>query len=140
MATNSALTSKNAARLSEAEASVLKTEATACGLQVGQKDAEAQTLIRQIRSRTPGGRLKSRSELPPVPPELVQLQREHDEIVQAHIASLKAALGPQAFQKLDSYVTQTFARRVTVSPAGPVGPNRTTSIPVLQARPGGTPQ
>jgi len=128
---------KSATGLTEPQVKLLKTVAVACDAALRQKDAQAQALIREIRSRTPGGRLKSRSELPQVPRELLQLQSEHDAIVQSHIASLETVLGPAAFQRLHEYVTQSFAKGITLRHLPPGQPAAGGANPALHQTEGG---
>lgn len=65
----------------------------------------------------------SPADLPPVPPELVELQQQRDATIAKEVSDLKAALGEKAAAKLDSFLEHEFAPTVTVQTVGPPRPH-----------------
>lgn len=85
-----------------------------------QKDAQAKAVIDEFRKEYPPDQPLT-GPLPPPPPELAKLQQEREDLIEQHVATLKTELGPDASQKLDSFLLKEFAKTVTTRPvsAGP---------------------
>jgi hypothetical protein len=75
-------------------------------------DAEVKAVIDADHARHPR-LLASPKDLPPVPPELLELQRKREQAIEYEVQSLKAALGKQQAAKLETFLTQEFAHNVT---------------------------
>jgi|SRR5579859_7264673 len=88
-------------------------------------DAKARAIIDAVHKQHPGP-LKSRADLPPVPPELEQLQQQRDQLIKNEVTALKTALGPKDAAKLDALLQNDFAPNVTVQtiPVSPRDPGR----------------
>jgi hypothetical protein len=76
-------------------------------------DAEIKAVIDADHARHPRI-LASPADLPPLPPELAQLQRKRDQTIDYEVDSLKLALGRRQTDKLEDFLTQEFARSVTL--------------------------
>jgi hypothetical protein len=77
------------------------------------KDEQAREVIRRFRlsianQQTSGG------QLPPPPPELGDLQRQRDQLIQNCLDLLAAQLGPTDAARLDTFVEQVFAPKARV--------------------------
>ncbi|HWE86567.1 MAG TPA: hypothetical protein VG267_16605 [Terracidiphilus sp.] len=83
---------------------------------LNQKDAQAKDVIDEFRKKYPPN-LPLTGSLPPPPPELTTLQQEREDLIEQHVATLKSELGPDASQKLDSFLLNDFAQSVTTRPA-----------------------
>jgi len=97
-------------------------------------DAEVKAVIDADHARHPRV-LASPKDLPPVPPELLELQRKREQTIEYEVQSLKLALGAQQTAKLETFLTQEFARNVTaqrVSLPRPHDPTRHTVPPFPQ--------
>ena len=90
-------------------ASALRLEAT-----LKRQDAKAAEVIQAVRARFPQGRLQSPEDLPPVPPELKQLQAERNRLIESEMNVLRAALGEEASAKLDAFLQIEFASNLKV--------------------------
>jgi hypothetical protein len=75
-------------------------------------DAKVQKTVAAVRaahSRV----VRSPSELPPVLPELFTLRDQHEAVIQQEVVSLKAELGPKRAAKLDTFLQNEFAPKIT---------------------------
>ncbi|MGO9096736.1 MAG: hypothetical protein ACLQGV_16140 [Bryobacteraceae bacterium] len=93
------------------------------------QDAKAKAIIDATRAKYPRA-LHSPADLPPVPPELVQLQRERDSIIEEQVAALKAKLGATPASTLDAFLEHHFAPTVTVNHVGPPRPHNPAHHPL----------
>ncbi|WP_213807907.1 hypothetical protein [Granulicella sp. dw_53] len=82
---------------------------------LGKKDAEAKALIDATRAQFPKQSAKTGQpiELPPVPPQLLVLQKERDQLIEAEVKDLKTKLGSTAAARLDKFLQTDFAPAVT---------------------------
>lgn len=80
-----------------------------------QKDAQAKVVIDEFRKKYPPNQPLT-GPLPPPPPELATLQQERENLIEQHVATLKTELGPEAAQKLDSFLQKDFAPTITTRP------------------------
>lgn len=78
------------------------------------EDAKAAAIIKTTRAAFPHATMSQPQTLPPVPPELIELQKERDQIIEKEVANLKKQLGPAASAELDSFLRQEFSRTVTM--------------------------
>ncbi len=92
------------------DAQALKRIALQCESDVAAVDAKAQVIILRFRAQFPYGIVTQGMPLPPPPPELRDLQRQRDSIILAARDSLRAALGEEAFLKLDSFMKRQVSR------------------------------
>jgi len=79
------------------------------------KDAQAKVIIDDFRKKYPPNQPLT-GPLPPPPPDLAKLQQEREDLIEQHVATLKTELGPDASQKLDSFLLKDFAKTVTTRP------------------------
>lgn len=93
------------------------------------QDAKAKAIIDAIHAQYPRT-ITDPSQLPPVPLELIALQKGRDAIVAQEIANLKTALGASAASKLDSFLEHNFAPTVTVKFIGPPRPHDPAQHPI----------
>lgn len=80
------------------------------------KDAQAKLLIVATRAKIPQPALGQPVALPPVPPELLGLQKERDQLIDAEVRNLRSQLGPVASARLDSFLENDFASTLTSQP------------------------
>ncbi len=80
-------------------------------------DAEVKAVIDADHARHPRV-LASPKDLPPVPPELTELQRKREQTIEYEVGSLKLALGARQTAKLETFLTHEFAPSVTALPVG----------------------
>lgn len=92
-------------------------------------DAEVKAIIDADHARHPRV-LASPKDLPPVPPELAELQRKREQTIEHEVQSLKLALGAQRTTKLETFLTQEFARNVTAQRVNLPRPHDPTQHPV----------
>jgi hypothetical protein len=92
-------------QLSDEQARALVEIATECEGRVAEVNARARTIIEAARAQNQQARTQGQGELPPPPPELAQLQQERNSIILQAREKLRTALGEEAFQRLDKYVT-----------------------------------
>jgi hypothetical protein len=95
---------KRRAGLSDREAQDFDQITRECNQELAQQDAKAQAVIAEFRKQYPDGKLPEGVTLPPPPPELTQLQQEHDAIILRARDRLHAALGDEEFTRFDSFV------------------------------------
>jgi hypothetical protein len=112
----SALRHYNQKKLEFSDAQFGHVRAAAQGLEALLKvqDAKAARVIQAERARFPHGKLTREADLPPASAELKALQAERDSIIESAVATLKAALGPQAADKLDTFLSRDFAPNLKV--------------------------
>jgi hypothetical protein len=80
-------------------------------------DAEVKAVIDTDHARHPR-LLASPKDLPPVPPELAELQLKREQTIEYEVGSLKLALGARQTAKLETFLTREFASNVTALPVG----------------------
>jgi hypothetical protein len=88
---------------------------------LNKKDAQAQVIIDAFHAKYPPNKPLS-GPLPPHPPELAILQHERDNIIEQNVANLKAELGSEAADKLDSFLVKDFAPAVKMRTSRPAAP------------------
>ena len=95
---------QRAAGLTDGEANLLKQIAYDCLQAVAETDGEMENVPASIPDQHPfGGFLR-----PPRQTVLAQLEDQKTQIITAHINQLKAQLGDDGFNKLATYLAQTF--------------------------------
>jgi len=103
---------KRRAGLSDAEAQAFDQITRDCNQELAQQDAKAQAVIAEFRKQYPVGKLPEGVMLPPPPPELSQLQQEHDAIILRARDRLHVAFGDEEFTRFDSFVQSRIKRGV----------------------------
>jgi hypothetical protein len=97
---------KRLAKLEEHQAQVLDNISADVDREVAKLNKRALKIIGDLRARHPEGKL-AKGELPPAPPaELQLLSNERRNLILQARERLHAALGEEAFQKLDQFVQQ----------------------------------
>lgn len=97
--------------------------------QLKQIDARVQVVVQQVRARQPRT-LTSPDQLPPVPPELRELSKKRESVIESEVANLKNALPPESAAKLDTFLQTVFAPKVKVQLVGPPRPHDPTKHPI----------
>lgn len=87
--------------------------------QAAAMDANAATIIQQERARYPQGKLASKNQYPPLPPELTTLQASRNSIILNAINQLSQQLGQAAFQNIDSRIKALVTPSVNLVPVNP---------------------
>jgi hypothetical protein len=105
--------------------------ASALRLEIALKDqdAKAKALIDATRADAPNV-ISNPADLPPIPPELIEMQRQRDALINQEITHLKQSLGTNAAAKLDALLMYDFARSVTVQSIGPPRPQDPVTHPI----------
>jgi hypothetical protein len=96
---------------------------TALRLEAGLRDQDAKmkTAIDAARAKYPRN-LPNPSALPPVPPELIQMQKERNALIQREIDQLDATLGTERAATLQALIENDFAPSVQVQTLHPPVP------------------
>lgn len=102
---------QRAAGLGAEEGAILKRVATDCNRAVKTHKARLQAAFAAAKAQH-----ANTKSLPEPPPELQQLVQEGDQIVDLRIAQLRAQLGEESFQKLDSYLKKSFGAKIKMQP------------------------
>lgn len=104
---------KRQAKLDDAQLQLLDRAAAGLGRRLEQMDRRAQQLIERFRADVQALELAP-GQTPPAPPaELKAMQAERDALVLRARDELRAALGEEAFGRLDGYVRQHIAPRMS---------------------------
>jgi hypothetical protein len=98
---------------SDTEYAAVRATALRLEAELKEQDTKAKAIIDATRARYPK-ELRSTTTLPPVSPELVQLQKERDAMIEHEIENLKTAIGPKQASKLDAFLQTQFAPNVKV--------------------------
>lgn len=104
---------QRAAGLNETEGDILKEVALDCHRAVQEQDAKIKALLQKLDAQRVQGVVV------PASPELDQMLKSRNEIIQAHIDKLKEALGESSFAKVDHYVRSSFQSQVISANPGP---------------------
>ena len=100
--------------MSDADYTTLAQIASTCVANVFQQDAAAKLLIDSVHAQTPGGLLAKGQAPPPIPPELMQMQTNRDNIMDACVSSVQSGV-PQSFPAIDNYVMNVFGLQATAT-------------------------
>lgn len=108
---------------SSSQFAIVRQSAQKLDADLKQKDAQAKVIIDAFHAKYPPGKVLT---LPPPPPELAQLQKEREEIIQQDVADLKTQLGQDKAAKMDGFIQNDFAPtvkfRVVHTPMAPNAP------------------
>jgi hypothetical protein len=97
------------AKLTETQASQLRSIAADCVARVEEKDREALAVIRAARALNPRGRL-GKDEVPPEPPAALKvLQQERDELIEAAREDLHRTFEDKEFTRFQGFVDEKIA-------------------------------
>lgn len=114
---------------SDAEFAPIRDTALRLEQELKQHDAKIKAVIDATRAQHPRV-LRSVAELPPLPPELVQLQKDRDALIEREVTQLNTALGAQGAVKLQKVIENDFAPNVRVQSVHPPGPHDPTEHPI----------
>lgn len=103
---------------SDGEFAAVRASAQRLSAKLAAQDAKAKAIVDAYRAKYPR-QIQSPSDLPPVPPELLQLQKERDAMIAQEVDALRASLGAQKAARMDAFLQNQFARSVTVQHVGP---------------------
>jgi hypothetical protein len=103
---------QRAAGLSEEEGKIMKQIAFECNQAASDVTAQADALMATYRTQVAA----APTAVPPAE-QRRQLAEQKIQIINAHIDRLRSMLGDTAFQKLDTYLKETFKAEVRTSPA-----------------------
>jgi hypothetical protein len=108
------------AHLQHDQLDLLRNEARKLNADLHEKDASAQVIIAKYREQ---GKLAlaQGKPLPPIPPEISWLEREHTAILVQHYAALRSGLGADATAQLDAYLAYEFAPHIKLKRMSPPG-------------------
>jgi hypothetical protein len=95
-------------KLNVAQGQLLEQVAVECKIEVAGLDAKATSIIKEFRSRYPGGRVPTGTKLPPPPPELAALQAERIAVILRARDRLRQGLNEQDFISFDDFVKRHF--------------------------------
>jgi hypothetical protein len=99
------------AKLQHAHLDIIRYEARKLDAELHDKDATAKAIIAKYRESAKHA-AASGAPLPPVPPEIRQLEREHTALLVQHYIALRSALGNDAAAQLDAYLQYEFAPHI----------------------------
>lgn len=108
------------ANLAHEHLDLIRNEARKLDADLQQKDASARATIARYRAEA-RVTLAQGKPLPPAPPEISQLQREHTGILVQHYVALRSALGPGVAARLDAYLNYEFAPHIKLKRMSPPG-------------------
>jgi hypothetical protein len=97
--------------------------------ELADEDAKIKAVIQAFRASYPKV-LTSRSERPPLPPELAQLQKDRNAIIEGEMKRLNSDLGPDRAAKLQDVIEHDFAPNVRVQSVQPMGPRDLSKHPL----------
>lgn len=106
---------QRAAGLSDAEGAILKQIAFDCNLAVSGLDAQMDALDANFHAQQESGQ---HAVYPSA--QRKALAEQKIQIINAHIDQLQALLGPDSFQKLDTYLTRTLKVEIKGPAAGAI--------------------
>lgn len=118
---------KRQAKIDDAQLQLLDRVAADLKGQLDQLDQKAQKIIRKFRADVQAMEIKPGQRPPDPPAELKAMQAERDALILRARDGLRASLGGEAFGRLDRYVQQNIAPRMTAASMGrplPENPNR----------------
>lgn len=101
------------AQFNKVRASALRLEA-----KLQEHDAKIRNVIDTSRAKYPRV-LRGPEDLPPLPPELLDLQRQRNALIEKEVVDLKAELGAKRASQLDALIENDFAPNVTVQEVEP---------------------
>ncbi len=113
------------AHLNAAQMQTLTAVAAECERQTAALDAQAKPIIDAYRASIPNGGPPP-AELPPIPAELANLQKQRDATILAGRDALRSALGDAEFNRFQNFVATDFAQRISAISPGrlPAAPSR----------------
>jgi len=97
------------AGLTEADSEAIGRVAARLRAQVAPLDQRAKQIIQDARQKYPGGRLEPGTLPPTPPPELSDLQRQRDALVDLAAQDLEQELSPAGLAKLEDHVRETLS-------------------------------
>lgn len=101
------------ARLRNSDLDALKLEAKSLDDSLRRVDAEAKPLIAAFRENAKKAAQSGQS-LPPVPPEIRQMQAKRTAIMVQHMVKLQSSLGSQATTQLNEYLRHEFVPHISL--------------------------
>ena len=118
---------KRQAKLDDAQNEKVSKAASDLERQLDLMDAKARKIIDKFRADVQAMDIKPGQKMPEPPAQLKTMQAERDALVMSAKESLRANLGDEAFGRLDQYVRQNIAPRMTAQRFDrprPENPNR----------------
>ena len=101
------------ARLRNSDLDALKLEAKSLDDNLRRVDAEAKPLIAAFRENAKKAAQSGQS-LPPVPPEIRQMQAKRTAIMVQHMVKLQSSLGSQTTEQLNAYLRHEFVPHISL--------------------------
>ncbi|MEN6536979.1 MAG: hypothetical protein ABFD89_25215 [Bryobacteraceae bacterium] len=99
------------AGLSDTETEAMLGVAARMRSRVQPLDDRARAIIQAAKQKYPGGLLPPGTSPPPLPPELVELQRQRDSIVAEAVRELDGELKPAGLAKLHTYLSEKMLQK-----------------------------
>lgn len=118
---------KRQAKLDEAQNGLIDKTASDLGAALERMDEKARKIILKFRADVRAMDIKPGQRPPDPPAELKAMQAERDALILRARDGLRASLGGEAFGRLDQYVQQNIAPRMTAAGLGrqlPENPNQ----------------
>jgi hypothetical protein len=97
------------AGLTDTQFQILYQVASDCEQEIVKQDQKAMAVIEAMKAHYPDGKLPAGEAPPPLPPELITLQQEHDAIILRARDRLHQAFGEQAFGQFHAFVQSRIA-------------------------------
>ncbi len=105
---------KNAG-LENADFDAIRKESKMLDSDLKRQDAKAKTIIDAYRKQAQD-ELQAGMPLPPIPPELDQLQAARSAILVQHMVTLQMALGPDKTSQMDAYMKHAIMPHISLKP------------------------
>jgi hypothetical protein len=100
------------AGLTDAQFQILYQVASDCEQEIIKQDQKAMAVIEAMKAHYPDGKLPAGEGPPPIPPELITMQRDRDNIILLARNRLRQALGEQPFTRFNTFVQSRIASDV----------------------------
>jgi hypothetical protein len=102
----------------DAQFAPVRETATNLEKELDEIDAQVQKIVEATRAANPRV-VKDPGDLPPVPKELLTLRDEHEAVIEREVAALRNKLGPERTARLETFLKEEIAPRVTIQHIAP---------------------
>jgi hypothetical protein len=127
---------KKGARFSEKQMKAVERFALNFQYQLDLVNKRMAQIVKEFRAANKIGVNRPTDPLPPPPAELIELQKQKEELSARAIEGLRILLGEEAFRTLDNYIRNDVANKITVQNIGEgargININRTPPVPTMQ--------
>lgn|SRR5262249_32917588 len=105
---------KKKLQLTDSEYQKILRIAIDCNAELSAHYVRRQEIITRLRAQTPGGKLSSKDQVPPVPDEVKQLQKEYEGILLKYSNRLKLDLSQARTSQVTTFLKQEFGAQLQV--------------------------